>query len=210
MKNVALRLLNLTAIVVTAAVMLACNKNTPQVAPVNIAEIEQFKPAKKWFVERKIDKFTNVDLSRASIVSDDVSTSKKFESTFLKLTVNREPNKKDGFGFFAFGENYTRALMNYVELMPQCFPKCDVLVRFDDGVTEKFTFNAPSRIHKIEGKDYIEFNNKLIISNENKNGKDFLNKFVNSTKVDVRFPFDTHGPIDFTFNIESKLDWNSD
>jgi len=91
--------------------------------------------------------------------------------------------------------------------MPSCSPKCDVLVKFDDGDTEKYIFKLISKTNKFGNLDVSNFVNEIELSNLNKQDKSFVNKFSSASKVEIRFPYGDKN-IDYEFLIRNKLDWN--
>jgi hypothetical protein len=170
-------------------------------------EIED-KIGDRWYVNNSIDKFTNEDLSTALIKSKDKPASKIFEYTNLKFIVNKIPNKKNVIAYLNFSDTERiKNFVNYIEIAPSCSPKCEALVKFDGGETEKYTFKLIQKNTKIGDLNVSNFVNQIELSNLNKQDKLFVNKFSSASKVEIRFPYnDTN--IDYEFFIRDKLDWN--
>jgi hypothetical protein len=170
-------------------------------------EIED-KRGERWYVNNSIDKFTNEDLSTASIKSEDKFTSNMLEHTYLQFIVHKISNKKNVIAYFKFGSaNRKNAYVHYVEIMPSCSPKCDALVKFDGGDTEKYTFKMISITNKFGNLNVSNFVNEIELSNLNKQDKLFVDKFSSASKVEIRFPYGDKN-IDYEFFIRDKLEWN--
>jgi hypothetical protein len=187
--------------------LLGCDK--PVTSNENVVFDTQVQ-ASNWNVNHHIDKFTNEDLSTASINSNELGLGEMFERTYLRLTVNKVRSKKNELAFFTFGDKQTKGMIRNVEIMPKCYPKCDVLVKFDGGSTEVFTFKTASPIRKSGDIQYTEFNNKISFYDNNPSSQKLIDKFVNSSKIEIRFPIDSERNVDYLFNIDKKLNWNSE
>jgi hypothetical protein len=197
---------SLKAIFFTCFILLGCDKSVTSNQNIAFDIQEQ---ASSWNVNNHIDKFTNEDLSTASIDSNyELISGKMFERTYLRLTVNKVRSKKNELAFFTFGNERTEGMIRNVQIMPKCHPKCDVFVKFDGGSTEVFTFKTASPIRKMGKIQYTEFNNKLSLYDNNLSSQKLIDKFVNSFKVEIRFPIDSERNIDYLFNIDKKLNWN--